>query len=46
MAYNENCSVRAGALVYWLWEEIRVINVGSSNPGTIYWMDIFHIYLF
>ena len=24
----------------WLWEEV----VGS-NPSTVYWMDIFHIYL-
>ena len=31
-----------GALVKWLWEETHVPNVVSSNPGTIYWMDIFH----
>ena len=37
---------RAGALVYWLWEETRVPKVVSSNPGTISQMDIFsHRYL-
>ena len=34
---------RAGALVYWLWEETRVPKVVSSNPGTISQMDFFHI---
>ena len=32
---------RAGALVLWLWEETHVPKVVSSNPGTIYRMDIF-----
>ena len=32
---------RAGALVYWLWEETHVPKVVGSNPGTVYWMDIF-----
>ena len=32
---------RAGGLR----EEIRNQKVVSSNPGTGYWMDIFHIYL-
>ena len=34
---------RAGALVKWLWEETHVPKVVSLNPGTIYWMDFFHI---
>ena len=25
----------------WLWEETSVLKVMSSNPSTIYWMDIF-----
>ena len=33
--------VRAGALVYWLWEETHVAKAMSSNPGAVYWMDIF-----
>ena len=33
----------AGALVLWLWKEIHVTKVVSSNSGTVYWMDIFHI---
>ena len=37
--------MRAGALVKWLWEGTHVPKVVSSNPGTVYWMDIFHIYL-
>ena len=35
----------AGALVYWLWEEDHVPKVMGSNPGTVNWMNIFHIYL-
>ena len=31
----------AGALVQWLWEESHVPKVMSSNPGTVYWIDIF-----
>ena len=31
----------AGALVYWLWEETRVLKVVGSNPSTIFLMDIF-----
>ena len=38
-------NLRAGALVYWLWEDTHVPKVVGSNPGTVYWMDIFHIYL-
>ena len=33
----------AGALVWWLREETRNQKVVISNPGTRYWMDIFHI---
>ena len=33
--------VKADALVKWLWEETRVQKVVGSNPGTVYWMDIF-----
>ena len=33
--------LRAGALVSWLWKETRVPKVVGSNPGTVYWMDIF-----
>ena len=29
----------------WIWEENRVLKVMCSNPSTVYWMDIFHIYL-
>ena len=32
---------RAGALVQWLWEKTHVPKVMSSNPITVYWMDIF-----
>ena len=32
---------RAGALV----KETHDPKVVSSNPGTVYWMNIFHIYL-
>ena len=38
-------TLRAGALVQWLREETRNQRVVSSNPGTGYWMDVFHIYL-
>ena len=38
-------TVREGALVWWLWEETRVLKFVGSNPSTIYWMDIFNIYL-
>ena len=31
----------AGALVQWLREETHVPKVVGSNPGTVYWMDIF-----
>ena len=34
-------SAKAGALVKWLWEETHVSKAVSSNPGTIYRMDIF-----
>ena len=34
-------SAWAGALVQWLWEETHVPKVVGSNPGTVYWMDIF-----
>ena len=33
------------ALVQWLWEETHDLKVVGLNPGTVYWMDIFHIYL-
>ena len=37
---------RAGALVWWLWEETHVLMVMDSNPSTAYWMDIFpHIFV-
>ena len=35
----------AGALLKWLWEETHVLKGVGSNPNTVYWMDIFHIYL-
>ena len=35
---------RAGALVWWLWEETHVLKVVGSNPSTIYWMKNFRIY--
>ena len=31
------------ANVQWLWEGTHFPKVMSSNPGTIHWMDIFHI---
>ena len=34
-------SMSTGALVQWLWEETRVPKVVSSNPCTVYWLDIF-----
>ena len=30
-----------GSLVWWLWEETHVSKDMGSNPGTVYWMDIF-----
>ena len=33
----------AGALLQWLREETRNEEVVSSNPGSVDWMDIFHI---
>ena len=37
---------RAVALVLRLWEETRVSKVMSSNPSTIFWMDIFsHLFV-
>ena len=39
-------TLKAGALVYWLWEEAHVPKVVGSNPSTIYWMDIFsHLFV-
>ena len=38
------CVPQAGALVKWLWET-HVSKVVCSNPGTLYYMDIF-TYLF
>ena len=33
-------------MVWWLWEETHVPKVMGSNPGTVYWMDIFsHIFV-
>ena len=32
-------------LVQFLWGETHVPKVVGSNPGTVYWVDIFHIYL-
>ena len=34
-----------GAFVQWLWEETHITKVVGSNPGTVYLLDIFHIYL-
>ena len=34
---------RAVSLVKWLWQEAHVLKVVGSNPGTVYWTDIFHI---
>ena len=36
---------RAGALVKWLWEETHGQKVVSSNTGTVYSMNIFHMHL-
>ena len=33
-------------LVLWLWDETHVQKVVGWNPSTIYWMNIFLIYLF
>ena len=38
---SEELNIRAGALVKWLCEESHVLKVVGSNPGTVYWMDIF-----
>ena len=35
----------AGVLVQWLWEETHVVKGVGSNPSTVYWMHIFHLYL-
>ena len=36
----------AGALVWWLWEDTRVLKVMGSNNSTLYWMDIFaHLFV-
>ena len=40
-----NTKNAAGALVLWLWEETHIPKVMGSNPGTVYWMNIFHINL-
>ena len=32
-------------LVYWLFEETCFVKVVSSNPSTVFWMDIFYINL-
>ena len=37
---------RAGALVLWLWQMTHIREVVGSNPGGVFWMDIFHIDLF
>ena len=36
---------QAGTLVQWLWEETHTLKVVGSNPGTVFWMGIFHINL-
>ena len=36
--------IRAGTLVYWLWEETHVPKVVSSNPCAVYWMDVLLTY--
>ena len=38
-------TIFGGALVLWLWETTHVQEVMSSNPGTVFWMDmtLFHI---
>ena len=38
---SQNDYFWAEALVLWLWEETLVQEVLGSNPGTVYWMDIF-----
>ena len=40
-----NVDARVWALVYWLYEETHVPKAVGLNPSTIYWMDIFQIYL-
>ena len=40
---GKSLSDRAKALVKWLWVTTHVRKVVGSNPGTVYWMDIFHI---
>ena len=43
---TKHAKIREGALVWWLWEETRVQKVVSSNPGTLYWIDIFsHLFV-
>ena len=43
---SSNFLVLAGALVQWSLEETHVPKVVSSNPGTLYWMDIFsHLFV-
>ena len=32
--------IRAGALIWWLWETTHVQEVVGSNPGAVYWMDM------
>ena len=43
--FSVNGHKGAGALVLWLWEETHVPKVVGSNPGTVYWMDIYSHYL-
>ena len=31
----------AGSLVWWQWEDIRVLKVVGSNPSAVHWMGIF-----
>ena len=46
MNRGNNKQIRAGALVWWLWEETHVRKVVGLNPGTVYWMNIFtHIFV-
>ena len=35
--------IRADVMVLWSWEDTHVPKVVISNPGTIFWMGIFHI---
>ena len=37
--------LRTGALVLWFWETTRAQEVMGLNPGAVYWMNVFHIYL-